>query len=70
MRTFLEEGNNQQGAYIYPKTKKILRFQVNGETVFARKVRTYAGKHLFEKAVKKSEPYFELIMVKAIGKLF
>jgi hypothetical protein len=38
---WLEEGNNQKGAYIYPVNGKVLRFQVGGKTVFAKKVRAH-----------------------------
>lgn len=53
---YLEEGNNQRGDYIYPKRSKLLRFKINGKTIFAPRVKAYLGKHLFEKSVNEAEP--------------
>lgn len=38
---WLEEGNNQNGPYIYPKNAKALHFTVNGQEVFASRVRSH-----------------------------
>ena len=38
---WLEYGNDQGGPYIYPKTAKALHFFVDGQEVFAKKVRSH-----------------------------
>ena len=38
---YLEEGNNQQGPYIYPTRAKCLHFKINGQDIFAKRVRSH-----------------------------
>jgi hypothetical protein len=47
---YLEFGNNEGGEYIYPVNAKALHFYVNGEEIFAKKVRSHAGYFFAEKA--------------------
>ena len=38
---YVEEGNNQKGPYIYPKRAKALHFFINGQEIFAKRVRSH-----------------------------
>lgn len=38
---YVEFGNNRNGPWIYPKYKKALKFELNGQTVFAKRVRSH-----------------------------
>jgi hypothetical protein len=42
---YLEEGNNQNGPRIYPRTAKALHFFINGSEVFAKSVRSHGPYH-------------------------
>jgi len=38
---YVEYGNNQKGSYIYPVRAKALHFRINGQEIFAKKVRSH-----------------------------
>ena len=63
---YLEFGNNAGGPYIYPRNAKALRFKINGEIVFAKRVRSH-GPYLFitngrNYAETKIQEYFSKFM--------
>jgi hypothetical protein len=39
--SYLEFGNNQQGPYIYPRKAQALHFYMNGNEIFAKKVKSH-----------------------------
>lgn len=66
---WLEEGNNQKGSYIYPVNGKALKFQVNGQTIFAKKVKTHGPLPFMSNAREKVEQSIEEIFNRNFSKL-
>lgn len=49
---YLEYGNDPGGGFIFPKNAKALRFKINGETIFAKKVKAHGPLPFMDKARK------------------
>ena len=47
---YVEYGNNQKGPYIYPVHAKALHFYINGEEIFAKRVRSHGPLPFMEEA--------------------
>lgn len=52
---FLEYGNNEHGAFIYPVHGKALHFFINGTEVFAKKVKSHGPLPFMEQAANQLE---------------
>ena len=53
---YVEFGNNQKGPYIYPVKAKALRFYINGEVVFRKRVRSHGSMPFLRPAYEKIKP--------------
>lgn len=69
---WVELGNTfRSGArYIYPKRAKFLRFEIDGQTIFARRVRASAPRPFMTEAGKKTEPLFDQLCRDAVDRMF
>jgi hypothetical protein len=74
---WLENGNNQEGEYIYPKninprTGKVfqcLHFYVNGAEVFTKRVKTHGGYFFMKSAREEVEKRYQSVVAKHFNKI-
>lgn len=66
---WVQEGNNQNGEYIYPVRAKALHFIVNGQEVFAKKVKAHGPIPYFTDARDEVEIQAQSIMETALNML-
>lgn len=65
---WLEDGNDPGGGFIYPTKSKFLHFFVNGEEIFAKKVRAHGPLPFMSDAETKVETNIESIWEKNFDK--
>ena len=68
--SYLEEGNNQGGPFIYPKTAKALRFIMAGQTIFAKHVRAHGPLPFMTNAAVATDAHFHTLWQHSLDKHF
>jgi hypothetical protein len=66
---WVEEGNNQKGPFIYPVRAQFLHFFIDGDEIFAKKVRSHGPLPYFTDARNEAENSIQDIMEHEIKKL-
>jgi hypothetical protein len=66
---WVEEGNNQKGPYIYPVRAQALHFFIDGEEIFAKKVRSHGPLPYFTDAHNDVETHAHHIIENEINNL-
>lgn len=66
---WVEEGNADKGAYIYPKTAQALRFRVDGHWVFAKRVRSHGPLRYMRPAQQFLETHWANYLEQQLNKL-
>lgn len=66
---WLEEGNNQKGDYIYPRTAKALHWKSGGNDVFAKRVKAHGPLTYMGDAADKLDDEIEHIFLNELTKI-